>query len=135
MADYLLDTNHASPLVTIGHPLRGKILEALDQGDTFALCVPVISETLFGIGVLPRAKSNLEEWQRLKPFFLTYGLDANDAEQAVSLQLSLRKSGWQLATFDGLIATIALRYNLTLLTTDRDFQAIEGLRTENWKHH
>jgi shikimate dehydrogenase len=28
MADYLLDTNHTSPLVTIGHPLRDKILES-----------------------------------------------------------------------------------------------------------
>jgi hypothetical protein len=69
VANYLLDTNHASPLVTIGHPLRHKILESLESGDTFALCVPVISETLFGIGILPRAKSNLEEWQRLKPLF------------------------------------------------------------------
>jgi len=132
MTDYLLDTNHASPLVTIGHPLRDKILESLDSGNTFALCVPVISETLFGIGILPRAKSNFAEWQRLKPFLATYGLDANDAEQAVNLQLSLRKSGWQLASFDALIATIALRYQLTLLTTDRDFQAVEGLQTENW---
>ena len=31
-----------------------------------------------------------------------------------------------------LIAVIALRYDLTLLTTDGDFQAIPGLRLENW---
>lgn len=132
MANYLLDTNHASPLVTIGHPLRDKILESREQGDTFALCVPVIAETRFGIGVLPRAKSNLEEWQRLKPLLATYALDANDAELAVDLQLSLRKTGWQLASFDALIAAVALRYDLILLTTDRDFQAVEGLLTENW---
>jgi hypothetical protein len=30
MANYLLDTNHASPLVTIGHPLRNKILGSVD---------------------------------------------------------------------------------------------------------
>ena len=132
MANYLLDTNHASPLVTIGHPLRDKILDGLDSGHTFALCVPVISETLFGLGVLPRAKSNFEEWQRLKPFLATYGLDANDAEQAVDLQLSLRKRGWQLASFDALIATVALRYDLTLLTADKDFQAVDGLQAENW---
>ena len=132
MANYLLDTNHASPLVTIGHPLRDKILDSLESGDTFALCVPVISETLFGIGVLPRAKSNFEEWQRLKLLMTTYALDADDAERAVNLQLSLRKTGWQLASFDALIAVVALRYDLTLLTTDRDFQAVEGLQTENW---
>lgn len=132
MGSYLLDTNHASPLVTIGHPLRAKVLERRERGDIFALCVPVITETKFGIGILPRAKSNLEEWQRLQPLLATYALDVNDAELAVDLQLALRKTGWQLGSFDALIAAVALRYALILLTTDRDFQAVEGLQVENW---
>jgi predicted nucleic acid-binding protein len=53
VADYLLDTNHASPLITLSHPLRRRILQKLDEGDSFAICVPVITETLFGIGMLP----------------------------------------------------------------------------------
>lgn len=132
MVQYLLDTNHASPLVTIGHPLRSIVLASLDKGDTFGLCVPVIVETKFGIGVLPRARANLEEWQRLRTRLPVYASDAIDAELAVDLQLVLRKSGWQLASFDALIAAIALRHDLTLLTSDRDFQAVEGLRIENW---
>ncbi|MEZ4870546.1 MAG: type II toxin-antitoxin system VapC family toxin [Caldilineaceae bacterium] len=132
MAQYLLDTNHTSPLVTIGHPLRTKILAQREQGDIFDLCVPVITETKFGIGILPRAKSNLAEWQRLRPLLTTYALDASDAELAVDLQFALRKTGWQLGSFDALIAAVALRYDLTLLTTDRDFQAVESLQVENW---
>lgn len=132
MVQYLLDTNHASPLVTIGHPLRSIILASLNKGDTFGLCVPVIVETKFGIGVLPRARENLEEWQQLRTRLPVYASDAIDAEMAVDLQLALRKSGWQLASFDALIAAIALRHDLTLLTSDRDFQAVEGLRIENW---
>lgn len=132
MADYLLDTNHASPLVTVGHPLRSKVLARRENGDTFGLCVPVILETKFGIGVLPRAQSNLKEWQRLKLLLTAYESDANDADIAVDFQLSLRKVGWQLASFDALIAVIALRYELILLTTDKDFRAVEELRTENW---
>lgn len=132
MAGYLLDTNHASPLVTIGHPLRSRILASLESGNTFGLCIPVIVETKFGIGILPKAKANLDEWQRLRHRLTRYALDPNDAEAAVDLQLALRASGWQLASFDALIATVALKYNLTLLTTDRDFLAIEGLSCENW---
>jgi len=132
MSDYLLDTNHASPLVTIGHPLRLKILHKVEEGDTFGLCVPVIVETKFGIGILPKVKSNLNEWQRLRTRLSIYTLDANDAELAVDLQLALRRIGWQLASFDALIATIALKYDLVLLTSDRDFHAVEGLRSENW---
>jgi len=37
-----------------------------------------------------------------------------------------------LATVDALIATIALRYDLILLTTDGDFTSVASLRLENW---
>lgn len=33
---------------------------------------------------------------------------------------------------DALIAVVALRYNLTLLTSDQDFTAIASLPQENW---
>jgi tRNA(fMet)-specific endonuclease VapC len=132
MANYLLDTNHASPLITVGHPLRERILERLDVGDDFAICVPVIAETLFGIGMLPRAKQNRTEWERLKPLLPCYIPDATDAESAADLQISLRRQGWQLETVDALIAALALRYNLTLLTSDKDFEAVPKLQHENW---
>lgn len=69
------------------------------------------------------------------PYFLpaqlgkTKGLE--DAEKAAILQLELRRQDWQLGTIDALIAAVALRYDLVLLTTDRDFQAIPGLPQEN----
>lgn len=132
MADYLLDTNHASPLVTLSHPLRERILQRLEARDNFAICVPVITETLFGIGVLPRAQQNQAEWERLKPLLPCYIPDETDAEFAAELQISLRSRGWQLETVDALIATVALRYDLTLLTTDKDFQRVPKLQQENW---
>lgn len=132
MADYLLDTNHASPLVTLSHPLRDRILQRVDAGDHFAICVPVITETLFGILLLPRAAQNMAEWERLKPLLPCYIPDEIDAELAADLQIALRRRGRQLATVDALIATVALRYNLTLLTADKDFQAVPQLRHENW---
>ena len=132
MTNYLLDTNHASPLITLGHPLRKRVLRRLDEGDSFAICVPVLAETLFGIGMLPRAAQNLAEWERLKPLLPCYIPDETDAEFAAELQVSLRRRGWRLATVDALIAAVALRYDLTLLTADQDFQAIPRLQHENW---
>ena len=128
MADYLLDANHASPLVTLSHPLRQLVLQALETNYTFSICVPVLTETLYGIGILPRAKQNLAEWARLKPSILCYVPDEDDARFAAELQLSLRRRGWQLETVDAL----ALRYDLTLLTSDNDFQAVPELKLENW---
>jgi tRNA(fMet)-specific endonuclease VapC len=129
---YLLDTNHASPLVTLEHPLRQRVLKRLEAGDTFAICVPVVAETLFGIGVLPRAAQNRAEWARLLPSLPCYVPDEADAVPAAELQIALRRQGRQLETVDALIAIIALRYGLTLLTTDGDFRAIPGLTHDNW---
>ena len=132
MANYLLDTNHLSPLITIGHPLRKKVFQAIRAGHSFAICVPVLTEMLYGIGTLRRAKQNEAEWVRIKHYFHCYIPDETDAEQAAKLRILLRRSGWQLAAMDGLIATICLRYDLILLTTDKDFRAVQGLKQENW---
>ena len=37
-----------------------------------------------------------------------------------------------LATVDALMAAIALRYDLVLLTADNDFNNVPGLNHENW---
>ncbi len=87
---------------------------------------------VFGISVVPRATRNRREWLRLKPRFPCYVPDGEDAETAANLQVTLRQKGRQLAVMDALIATVALRYDLTLLTTDRDFEAVPLLNTENW---
>lgn len=133
MTQYLLDTNHLSPLVTMNHPLRQKILEQLEKGESFAIAAPALNEFLFGIGTLPRALHNLKEWERLKLDFNIYTLDRFDAEESARLRLALRQRGWQLGIIDSFIAVIALRYDLTLLTTDRDFVAIPNLKQENWR--
>jgi tRNA(fMet)-specific endonuclease VapC len=132
MADYLVDTNHASALVTLGHPLRSKIFVQLQAGDTFAITVPVIAETLFGIGLLPRAVQNLAEWARLRPSLTCYIPDESDAENAAALQRSLRRQGKQLETVDAFVAVVALRYKLVLLTADNDFKPVPALKMENW---
>ncbi|MBE7473657.1 MAG: hypothetical protein DPW09_06460 [Anaerolineae bacterium] len=132
MADYLLDTNHLSPLITLTHPLRQRVLPHMQTNHTFALTIPILTELLFGIALTPRAKENLGEWLRLKPGLMIFDLDQSDAEQAAELQTLLRRRGRQLATVDALIAAVALRYDLTLLTTDKDFSAIPQLQQENW---
>lgn len=132
MTTYLLDTNHASPLVTAGHPIRQRVLCELEAGDTFAICVPMLTELLFGIGILPRGVQNRAIWAQLQSLLPCYLPDETDATLAADLQIALRRQGRQLATVDALIAVIALRYDLVLLTTDGDFRAVPKLRLENW---
>ena len=133
MASYLLDTNHASTLVTLHHPLRHRVLTAIQNGDHFAVCVPVVCEVWYGISVLPRAISNRAEWDRLRAGMGYFQHSEEDAKTAADLQVSLRQQGWTFSTVDALIAAIAIRHNLILLTSDKDFSAVPNLKTENWR--
>ena len=132
MTRYMLDTNHLSPLVTQGHHLRIRVLELQTQGNTFDIAVPALTEFLFGILLTPRVATNLEEWEELQSKFGFLGIGRREAEQAADLQATLRRKGWQLATIDALIATVALRDELILLTTDKDFDAVPNLQIQNW---
>jgi tRNA(fMet)-specific endonuclease VapC len=132
MTDYLVDTNHLSVLVTKDHPLRLLFVQRMKLDDTFAIAVPALAEMLFGIHMTPRSKQNLAEWTQLSVTFLYLDTIRQDAERAATLQAELRRHGWQLGTVDALIAATALRYDLTLLTSDKDFSRIPGLRLENW---
>ena len=132
MTRYLLDTNHASPLVTPGHPLRTRFDTETFAGAAFFLCPVVRSETRFGLLTTPRAAENLREWDRLSARMTAARVRPADADLAADLRLFLRVRGRQFELADSLIAAVALRLNLTLLTRDRDFAAVPHLRTADW---
>ena len=132
MAGYLLDTNHISPLITPKHPWRQHFVQQHAAGNRFSIAVPALTEMLFGIRTLPRAERNSQEWRIVEGLFTFYQIEKQDAEDAADLQVILRRQGWQLGTVDALIATIALRYGLILLTTDKDYKAVPGLQQANW---
>lgn len=92
----------------------------------------MLNEFLFGIGLLPRVEQNWREWAFLRPSFIYYSVDEVIAEEAAKLRIHLRSRGRQPEAVDSLTAIIALQNNLTLLTTDKDFLAVPGLKQENW---
>ncbi len=85
MTAYLLDTNHVSPLVTLHHPLRQRVLTALEAGDSFAINMLILAETLYGISIVPRSKQNRVVWTQLQSQFSCYLFDVNDVVSAVEL--------------------------------------------------
>jgi tRNA(fMet)-specific endonuclease VapC len=108
------------------------VLDARVRGDTFHVVVPLITETIAGFSILPRAARNWAEWRLARPALELLPLDEDDTESAALLQVTLRRAGRQLATIDALVAAVALRYGLTVLTTDRDFSAVPSLVIEDW---
>jgi len=132
VSDYLLDSNHANRLVDPSHPTRLRVRAALARGDVFYVILPVITETVFGFSILPRAVRNRLEWQAVRPSLALLDLDEDHAMDAADLQVRLRRGGRQLTIVDALIAAVALRHNLVVLTTDNDFSHVPLLRQENW---
>jgi predicted nucleic acid-binding protein len=98
----------------------------------FYLILPVITETVFGFSILPRAVRNRLEWQVVRPSLVLLDLDEVHATDAADLQVRLRRGGRQLTIVDALIAVAALRHDLLVLTSDHDFSHVPQLRRENW---
>ncbi len=107
-------------------------MDSLANGDEYVVTLLSIAELLYGLYLRPRTSANLAEWARIKPGLQIDNIAENDALRAAELRIALRRHGWQLEMVDALIAVAALRLDLTLLTTDRDFTPIPGLRQENW---
>jgi tRNA(fMet)-specific endonuclease VapC len=59
-------------------------------------------------------------------------LDAETARFYGTVYLDLRHQGRALSQVDMILAALARQHKLTVLTTDRDFEALADLHIENW---
>lgn len=100
MTDYLIDTNHLATMVTAEHPVKQRKQKQIRFGDTFAITTPILTEMLYGILTLPRARENFQDWQKYSIMFAYYDIEKYDAEAAARLQTELRLRGHQLHTID-----------------------------------
>ncbi len=131
MKRYLLDTSplaayllHKEPAVQLIQPLIAK--------HEVATSIIVYAETTEYIQGLPNAlKRHYELRQLLReiyPYFLTYPI----LERYATLRRQLRPPQGKglIGDMDTLIAATALERNLTILTTDRDFERVPHLKRE-----
>ena len=71
------------------------------------------------------------------PFFQSFfqevlilDYDGKTAEQSSAIEKKLRKKGQLINSMDILIAGTCLRYGYGLITCDRDFEKVQGLRSK-----
>ena len=114
--------------------LRGEIRQN-QQGPAFRLLQeePIYINTVaqaefLSAGRDPEVLKILARCVRLKP--LTYE-DANDAG---SLRFARQRAGKTLHLPDALMAATALRRHMRLLTADKDFSGIPGLKWSSYPH-
>lgn len=91
-------------------------------------------ELWFGI---VNSRKQADNAQQLSSFLTTVqilGFENDDARVAADLRLSLARAGTPIGSYDLLIASQAIRHNLTIITANvREFSRVPKLRWENWE--
>ena len=132
MARYLLDINHLSAVLDDRSALRERLYQSLKSGHRIATCVPVLCELETGIYQTRRRDHN----RRVLAVFLRqiriWPLTPAIAPLYAEAYHDLRARGRVLSQVDMILSALARSMNATILTSDRDFEALRDLHVENW---
>jgi tRNA(fMet)-specific endonuclease VapC len=132
MARYLLDTNHLSDMVKPVSPLRERVFQSHRAGNRFGVCVPVLCELEAGLERLKKRDRPRRLLNRLLTHIRLWPIGRTAARLYGEVDVELTRAGRVLSQVDMMIAALAREMNLTVLTTDRDFEALPDIKTENW---
>ena len=132
MAGYLLDTNHLSAAIRRVSPLRERIRSEIRQGVRFGTCMPVICELEAAIQQTKRPAACRATLDRLLQEVRLWPVDRGIARLFGEIFVDLRNRGRALSHTDIVCAALARNMDLTILTTDRDFESLPDIATKNW---
>jgi tRNA(fMet)-specific endonuclease VapC len=130
MKRYMLDTNTVSHLLK-QHPA---VVRRVVAAPMASLCVSAITagELCFGLAKRPDAKRlQLAVGEFLRRVDVL-PWDSATAEHYGTVRADLERKGKTLASLDLLIAAHALSLAAVLVTSDRAFGQVAGLRVEDW---
>lgn len=125
---FLLDTNIIILILNRDKSIRKSLAEARE------VLIPIISvgELLFGAAKSTRQKENLQVVQTFALHSSVLICDFAVAQEYGEIKNSLKSLGKPIPENDIWIASIARRWNLTLVTRDQHFQVVPGLHVEAW---
>lgn len=132
MALYLLYTNHLSAALNDDADARRKLRDLRLRGDRVGTCVPALCELQAGIALTTRRERNQQVLKELLRQIRIWPLDTAISVRYGELYHELRRMGRALSQVDIMLAALARQLDATLLSTDRDFDAIPDIRRESW---
>lgn len=132
MTGFLLDTNHLSEALRPVSRVRDRIGQLQVAGIRVGTCFPVLCELHAGLPIGERGDKYRRALQRLLGRVRLWPLDGEVARTYGELYQDLRDRGRVLSQVDMMLAALAKQWSVTLATTDRNFQALPELHTENW---
>jgi tRNA(fMet)-specific endonuclease VapC len=132
MWGYLLGTNHLSVAINPVSTLRETIYQRQRAGVRFGTCIPVLCELEVAVQHSSHTDSYRRQLHKVLQRVRLWPLDQATARLYGEIYLDLRQRGRMLSQVDIMLAALAKRMSLIILTTDRDFEALPHIRTENW---
>ena len=132
MKRYLLDTNHLGEAIGRVSIVRDRVQQMHRHGDVFGTCVPVLCELLVGLVLRKDAAKCRIRLDGLLQVVRLWPIEVEIADRYADAYHELQKAGRALSQVDILLAAMARHMKATLLTTDKDFQALPDIPTENW---
>jgi tRNA(fMet)-specific endonuclease VapC len=130
MTRYLLDTNIVSDVMR--NP-DGRAEQALrdNAGAEIGISLVVKGEILFGLARNLNAKGR-RRFEAFLEAIAVWPMPEVVADIYGQVRATMEKSGNQLGTNDMWIAAHSLSLDAVLVTDDRRFQSVPGLKVENW---
>jgi tRNA(fMet)-specific endonuclease VapC len=126
--DLILDTNALSAVVDD----QPGITEALGQAATVAIPVIVLGEYRFGIAQ-SRRRAHCERWLNASlPAYDVLEVNEETASLYAEIRWGLKTAGRPIPSNDVWIAALCRQHRMTLLSRDRHFDAVGGLRRVEW---
>lgn len=132
MPDYLLDSNHMSAALRKVSPVRERIHQGRKAGHRFISCYPVLCELEVGIQQTSKPEENRRRLVQLLRHVRLWPLEAQTTQRYGEVYIELRRASRVLSQVDMVLAALGRQDKLTILTTDRDFEALRDLHVENW---
>jgi tRNA(fMet)-specific endonuclease VapC len=124
----ILDTNALSAFAN-GDPAIGKRLSSVPVPS-----LPVVAIGEFRFGILgSEERSAYEKWLGANlDIFEILPVDAETAQRYAEIRHELRSRGTPIPSNDIWIAALSLQYRLPILSRDRHFSLIPGVRLIDW---
>ena len=124
----ILDTNAVSAMADQDQ----KIAKVLGAPSSQYLPVPVLAEYRSGV-INSRYRKSLETWlDQLEKSRLILNIDAVTAHHYAVLKNKLKTAGRMIPINDIWIAALALQHHLPILSEDRHFDGITGIKRIGW---
>jgi predicted nucleic acid-binding protein len=124
----ILDTNALSAFVD-GDEAVGDALRQQPRA-----CIPVIVLGEFRYGIAQsRHRAAYEQWLKSElDHFEVLPVTAQTTTTYATLRVALKEQGTPIPANDAWIAALALQHKLPVLTRDRHFDAVPGVKRQGW---